>query len=291
MSAMKCRICGKDAKVHAFGMWLCEDCFLRLFSRRVDKILKKYLPKGEVWIALSGGKDSMALLQYMVEREYDVVGYHINLGIGDYSTQIEEIVRRYAKELNIELVVTELRKEYGFSIGDIRRKPCSACGTVKRYLMNRVPREHGAKIVATGHNMDDFIEFFMKNILGKNYSWNRKLVPYLPSEHPKLLPKLRPFYLVGDREIEIYAKIKRVLYSEEKCPLAKFSGWKDIFYEIEKRKKDFRYQLIRSVWEMAPFFPEEKVELRECRVCGEPTSREVCAFCTLRDRYSHEKFE
>jgi len=243
------------------------------------------MPRKGAWIALSGGKDSMALLHYLWEKEYEITGYHINLGIGEYSTFIEELIREYTKKLGIELIVTNLPEEYGLSIGAIKRKPCSACGTVKRYLMNRVPRKNGAKIVVTGHNMDDFLEFFTKNIMGKNYSWNRKLIPYLPSEHPKLLPKIRPFYLVGDKEIEIYAKIKNVSYSKENCPLAKLSGWKDIFYEIERRKKDFRYQMIRSIWEMSSFFPEEKVELKECKVCGEPTSREICSFCTLRERY------
>ncbi len=269
-------------------MNLCNDCFLRLFSRRVDKIVKRYMPKQGIWVALSGGKDSMALLHYLWEREYEVTAYHINLGIGDYSNRMEKMIRDYTTNLGIELVITNLRKEYGFSIGDIRKKPCSACGTVKRYLMNKVPRENGAQILATGHNMDDFLEFFTKNMLGKNYSWNRKLVPYLPAEHPKLLPKIRPFYLVGDREIEIYARIKNIVYSEEKCPLAKFSGWKEIFYEIEKKKKDFRYQMIRSVWDMSSFFPEERVKLRECKICGEPTSRDICAFCTLREKYTKD---
>ncbi len=270
-------------------MFLCREHFLKIFSRRVDKILKKYRVSREIWVALSGGKDSMALLHYLWSKGYKVTGYHINLGIDGYSKHVENMVRRYAGELEVPLVVTDLRQEHGFGISDIKRKPCAFCGTVKRYLMNKVPREQGAEIVATGHNMDDFIEFFLKNLLGKNYTWNRKLIPYLEAEHPKLLPKVRPFYLVGEREIEFYAKINNVLYLEEKCPLAKFSGWKDIIAEIEKRKKNFRYEMINSIWEIAEFFPEENRELKECKICGEPTSRDVCAFCTLRARLMGEK--
>ncbi len=285
--ARRCKICGKEATVRAFGMNLCDEDFTRLFERRIEKVMKKYRPEGKMALALSGGKDSMVLLHYFAKENYDFFGYFINLGIGEHSDKMEKLVREAAKKYGVELVVTNLREEYGFGIGDIKGKHCSACGTVKRYLMNKIPRENGASIVATGHNMDDFLDFFFKNTLAKNYQWNRNMVPYLPSEHPKLLPKIRPLYLLGDREIEMYAKINDVPYSPEKCPLAKFSGWKEIFYDIEEKKKNFRYQMILSIWEMADFFPEEKREIGECKRCGEPTSGEVCAFCKLRERYGN----
>ncbi|ADD08577.1 PP-loop domain protein [Aciduliprofundum boonei T469] len=284
---MRCKICGKEAVTYAFGMNLCKEDFNRLFERRIEKVLKKYKPEGKIAIALSGGKDSMVLLHYFAERDYDIFGYFINLGIGEHSDKMEKLVRNACKEYGVELIVTNLREEYGFGIENVRRKPCSACGTVKRYLMNKVPRENGASVVTTGHNMDDFLDFFFKNTLAKNYQWNRNMVPYLPSEHPKMLPKIRPLYLLGDKEIGMYAKLNNVPYSSDKCPLAKFSGWKEIFYEIEAEKKNFRYQMILSIWEMADFFPEERRELRECKKCGEPTSGEICAFCKLRDRYGN----
>ncbi len=285
---MRCKICGGDAEVYAFGMPLCREDFNRLFERRIEKVMKRYNTGGKIALALSGGKDSMVLLHYFAKKDYDFFGYFINLGIGEYSQRMEKIVRDAAKMYGVDLIITNLQEEYGFGISDIRRKPCSACGTVKRYLMNRVPRENGASVVATGHNMDDFLDFFFKNTLSKNYMWNRNMVPYLPAEHPKLLPKIRPLYLLGDREIEIYARMNDVPYSPEKCPLAKFSGWKDIFYDIETRKKNFRYQMILSVWRMAEFFPKEERELQECSVCGEPSSGEVCAFCKLRARYGKD---
>ena len=268
-------------------MNLCKEDFNRLFERRIEKVLKKYKPEGKIAIALSGGKDSMVLLHYFAERDYDIFGYFINLGIGEHSDKMEKLVRNACKEYGVELIVTNLREEYGFGIENVRRKPCSVCGTVKRYLMNKVPRENGASVVATGHNMDDFLDFFLKNTLAKNYQWNRNMVPYLPSTHPKMLPKIRPLYLLGDKEIEMYAKLNNVPYSSDKCPLAKFSGWKEIFYEIEGKKRNFRYQMILSIWDMADFFPEERKELRECKKCGEPTSGEICAFCKLRDRYGN----
>ncbi len=282
---MKCKICGKEATIHAFGMPLCKDDFVRLFERRVERILKKYKMKDKkIAIALSGGKDSMVVLHYLVTHDYNVFGYFIDLGIPPVSEISKNIVMKSCKEYSIPLVITDLRKEYGFTVADFRGKSCSICSTIKRYLINKVPREEGAEVVATGHNMDDFMEFFFKNMLGKNYVWNRNMVPYLPSEHPKLLPRIRPLYLVGDMETKLYADIIGIRYSPEKCPFAKFSGWKDIFYDIERKKRNFRHEMIRSIWEMAEFFPEYDVELKECKICGEPTSREICSFCTLKNK-------
>ena len=38
-----------------------------------------------------------------------------------------------------------------------RGKPCSVCGLIKRYIMNRVAHDHGYDVIATGHNLDDDI--------------------------------------------------------------------------------------------------------------------------------------
>ncbi len=288
---MRCDACRRArASVRGFGMNLCEECFIRIYRRRVFHVIKAHnlVERGDrIAVALSGGKDSIVALKMLKEYGADVFAYHINLGIPGYSEEMESISREFAAQLRVEIHVTSLQEEFGFRVVDIKgRKACSACGTVKRYLMNRIPRELGATKVATGHNMDDILEFFLKNLLSGNYAWNRKLVPHNPSEHPLVLPRIRPLFEVGERETLSYALLTDLPVRAGRCPLAKFSGWKEIIYEIDRKKKNFRVQLIRSVRELAAHMPGEDIVWMECAVCGEPTSREVCAFCSLRARAS-----
>jgi len=54
-----------------------------------------------------------------------------------------------------------------------------------------------------------------------------------------------------------------------------------LIYEIEEWQKDFRFQLAKSIEKMSNFFESKETPIRECSICGEPTSQEVCAFCKL----------
>ena len=267
-------------------MHLCKECFVRIFERRVEKCIKKYRMRGKnekIWVALSGGKDSLVAL-YVLKKfsDSELYAYHINLGIEGYSERMEEVSREFAKKMNVPLKITDLEDEYGIAVAKFaRKKTCAVCGTIKRYLMNKIPREEGATMLATGHNADDIMDFFVKNFLARNYHWNRKLVPRIEGEHPKLLTKIRPLYFVGDREVATYALINEIPVEREECPYAKFSGWKEIFYEIEKKKKYFRTEMINSIAIAAEFFPEEERELRECKICGEPSNNEICGFCRI----------
>ena len=75
---------------------------------------------------------------------------------------------------------------------------------------------------------------------------------------------------------------------ENICPYAaikskidkKREKWYQTINEIEKWQKNFKISMIRAIVKMSNFF-EFKEELRECSRCGEPTNKEICAFCRL----------
>ncbi|HID25260.1 MAG TPA: hypothetical protein EYP23_02190 [Thermoplasmata archaeon] len=57
--------------------------------------------------------------------------------------------------------------------------------------------------------------------------------------------------------------------------------WYETIYGIEKWHKKFRNQMIRAIEKMSEYFEAEMEEIRSCKVCGEPTSQDVCGFCKL----------
>lgn len=256
------------------------------------------IEKGDrIFIALSGGKDSVSAayaLKRIVEEKSlkaELKGFHINFGLPT-SKKVEDVVKEQANLLGIELLIIRL-KELGISMENLaersRRPICSVCGLIKRYLMNKIPREMGATKIATGHNLDDFLVLFFKNVVGGNLGWISKFKPLLPSTHPKLLCKIRPLFEITEKENEKLCKILSLPHLEEdvcphialKCKIdRKREKWYQTINEIERWQKNFKISMIRAIVRMSDLFEIEE-KLRECSKCGEPTNKEVCAFCNL----------
>ena len=45
------------------------------------------------------------------------------------------------------------------------RPACAACGTAKRHYLDRIADEHGFRVLATGHNLDDEAARLFGNVL------------------------------------------------------------------------------------------------------------------------------
>ena len=274
-----------------------RDRYLKTVFNTIDRY--RLVEDGDhIFIGLSGGKDSgsalYALARYVEERGVDceLHPFHINFAL-PFSGEVEEVVRRQAELLGLPLEVFHLA-DYGIDMARVARLPrpiCSSCGVIKRYLMNRLPRELGATKLATGHHADDFIVFFFKNLLGGNLAWSSKFVPLLPTRG-KQLGRIRPLFFVGGRENRRFCEAVGLPYVEEDvCPHTLYGCgvdrskrlWLDVVEYIQRRQPTFRRRMMNSILRMAKLLSAQpdKRPLRECRLCGEPTSTELCAFCRL----------
>ena len=84
----------------------------------------------KVLVAVSGGKDSLAVWDLLLELGYQADGLYVGLGIGDYSDVSGEYARAFARARGLHLIEINLRGEYGYDIPTAaratRRVPCSA---------------------------------------------------------------------------------------------------------------------------------------------------------------------
>jgi tRNA(Ile)-lysidine synthase TilS/MesJ len=175
---------------------------IRVFRLKVMNIIQKYgLLKKEdrVVVAVSGGKDSLALLDVLKDLGFNVSAFHIYLGIEkeNFSLNSLEIVKSFCKERKIPLYVFDLR-ELGKTVGNYKgtRPKCSFCGLVKRYLTSKFARDFGFDALATGHHFDDEVSFIFSNLINFNLNY---LVRQGPLVGGKGLPKkIKPFYEVKD---------------------------------------------------------------------------------------------
>lgn len=294
MEAMKCRMCGKDAKIKlkAYRIQLCESCYKNFYERRVKSDIKNYkiLRKGEnICIALSGGKDSVALLYALNVLKNDIgismEALFIDLGIGNYSLHAEKVCREVCNKLDVKLNVVRL-SDYGFSIEDVDiKKVCSVCGNAKRYLMNRFARENGFDALATGHNADDILTNFFKNWMAGNVAWTEKQTPRTEG-FDKMVTRIRPLFLRTSFENELYVKFIKVPYLSEKCPHAVVDKWRKIIDDIENRIPGFKQGFVRNMFRAKD---EKDRKIMHCSICGEVSNSEICQFCRNIMRHGRNK--
>jgi tRNA(Ile)-lysidine synthase TilS/MesJ len=67
---------------------------------------------------VSGGKDSLAVWDLLLELGYQADGLYIGLGIGDYSDVSASTPARSPPSAGLHLIEIDLRGEYGYDIPD-----------------------------------------------------------------------------------------------------------------------------------------------------------------------------
>src|SRR6476620_4835428 len=105
---MKCKRCRGKAEVQLrhHNAAFCRACFIGFFQRQVQRAIEKthmFSPQEPVLVAVSGGKDSLALWDVLIDLGYQTVGVHLDLGIGEYSrvstAKTEAFVHRRGQRL------------------------------------------------------------------------------------------------------------------------------------------------------------------------------------------------
>ena len=298
---MRCRKCPDRAQVEMrrHNTAFCAPHYLEFFETHVKRNIKSqkmFGPDEKILVAVSGGKDSLALWDILIRLEYDVAGLYIDLGIGQYSERSKEKCQAFAKTVGGELHIKDVREEFGAGeVGitemskALRRAPCSGCGLTKRYVMNDMARSLGYSVLATGHNLDDEVATLLGNVLHWQTGYLARQSPVLESTHPKLARKVKPLYTFAERETLSYVLLRGIDYIEEECPNAKGAKsllYKDVLNKIEYESPGTKAAFMNGFLERARplMLSEDTAVVRECDRCGEPTTGEVCSFCRTWDR-------
>ncbi len=313
MRRQYCTYCNSEAitRVPERGVKLCRDHFVQFFETEIENVVERYqMLQGvrRLLIAVSGGKDSVALLHVLRKiserRGIDLVGATIDLGIEGYSEHCVEISRRHYERLGVPYLIVKL-EDYGFTIDKAKkyeksvRPVCSVCGLVKRYLLNKVALELNCDAIATGHNLVDVAQYMVANFLSGSLDALLKLRPVTRGED-LLVTRVRPFFFMHERYIELYVNILGLEYVSERCPYSMrgakgrdmpFQEYlRTVLLELDLRYPGTLYRSVHSfVRNVLPVLERLSVRREErvgrCAICGMPTQEEgrVCAFCKIRD--------
>jgi uncharacterized protein (TIGR00269 family) len=295
---VKCRKCGRAAtlELRRHNAAFCAEDFLEFFRNQVREAIRRhrmFTRDERVLVAVSGGKDSLALWDVLIDDGYDTTGLYLDLGIFDYSVESRSRCEAFASRRGVPLVVRRVADEAGAPVPVIkqvtRRPPCSGCGLSKRYLMNRTALEQGLPVVATGHNLDDEAATLFGSVMHWQTEALPRQSPALASTHPKLVRRVKPLYRLSERETAAYAFLRRIDYIVDECPFAAGAtsiAHKEILNRMEDASPGAKHNFLFGFLEKArPAFERaERAELQECARCGQVTTSTVCAFCKLADQ-------
>jgi uncharacterized protein (TIGR00269 family) len=299
---VKCRRCKEPAVIdlRRHNAAFCKDCFVHHCHEQVRRGIHDFRmlePGQRVLVAVSGGKDSLALWQILGALGYEADGLYLGLGIGDYSDESGEFAREFSRTRSLHLHEIDLPSDAGFDVPDgaraARRAPCSACGLSKRHLFNQAALQLDYPAVATGHNLDDEAAVLFGNTLRWDDEYLARQYPVLP-EAPGFVRKVKPLIRLGEREMAAYCVIAGIDYILEECPMAvgnRHLHYKELLNTLEEHspgsKASFLFNFLdRAHARFADSIVEDRAALNACAVCGAPTPGEVCAFCRLQERAS-----
>lgn len=301
---MRCRKCPNRAVlgIPRHHTAFCKTCLTEFVCAQTERAVteeKMFTKTDRVLVAVSGGKDSLSLLDILRKLGYQADAFYVDLGIGEYSRRSKTKVEQYAVARGIALHVHELKADEGAGINDLadllHRPTCSACGTIKRYHFNRTAVEHGYDVLATGHNLDDEAARLLGNVLHWQTEYLEKQGPSLPASVEGFAKKVKPLYRLAEREIAAYAIVNKIDYIVEECPNAKGAKmllYKEILNRLEDEspgtKQAFYWGFLarqETEAQAGPSMTEnDRAVLHPCATCGQPTTADICTYCKMMAR-------
>ncbi len=297
MMDKRCVKCNRPAFYYRpySGEYLCESCFIRSIKRKVRKTISKYnmFRYGDrIGVAVSGGKDSLALLKILTEisrgKASEIVSITVDEGIKGYREEALKYARKVSEELGVRHVVYSFKELFGYTTDEVARKasisPCAACGIFRRRALDIAAMEEGVDVMATAHNLDDTIQTFFINVFNvdlKRISW---IWPISEPSNAFKLRRVHPMSEIYEKEIALYAMLQGLPFQTVNCPYMEEGIRSEVrlfLNSLEERHPGIKYNIYHAALRIAKGL-SVAARPRRCKSCGFPSLGEFCQVCQLK---------
>ena len=206
-----------------------------------------------VLVAVSGGKDSLVLLQILKERirripiSYNITAVHVDPGFGSESAR--KMAAFFSTHgFDYRVIESDIGpRAHG---PENRENPCFLCSRMRRKLLFELADTIGCNRIAMGHHKDDIIETLFLNIF-----YGASISTMLPVQElfGGKLTVIRPLYLVEEDLIRRYAEETGWPRIELGCPSAGASKREEIklmlrgLYRKNKKIKGNIFHALQNV--------------------------------------------
>ena len=282
------------------GVTLCKSCFKASVERKVRRTIshwKMFTPHDHIAVAVSGGKDSLALLMILKKLtarfpRTRLTAVTVDEGIAGYREEAVEIASDYCRQLGVDHEIVSFKDIYGYGLDDFLRQKqermtaCSYCGVFRRKAINLGAKKISATKIATAHNLDDVLQTYLLNLLQGDVERFVRFSPLLQDPRGQFLTRVKPLCEIPEREVVLYGYTEGLRFQTASCPYmaeALRNELRTIFNRLEVAHPGVlfsAYQAMLKLRNLAePGVPRSN--LQSCRNCGEPTPRQICEACRM----------
>ena len=226
---------------------------LRLRARMTKRFHKACSDYGliadgdHILVGLSGGKDSLALVELLGKRaqihvpHFRVTAVHVRVKERDYHSDVHYLEDFCARaRVPLEIRDTEIGKVEG----EREKDPCFLCSWYRRKVLFDVAKDLGCNKIALGHHKDDVIETLLMNLI---FQGSFSTIPPLLQMDKMPIQMIRPLCLLEEKDLARYAELSRYEKQIKLCPLEKVSNratMKELVKQLEKLNPNVR----DSIW-------------------------------------------
>lgn len=218
-------------------------------SKKIGKAVWDYRmlkDDDRIMVAVSGGKDSLALLSLMRDRQrfvpvrHEIIACHVDMGFEWVRT---DILRDYFESQNIRYMIADPSEQWKHD----QPPDCFWCSWNRRKTLFRLAEEIGCNKLALGHHMDDIAETLLLNLLFRGEIGTMR--PYQELFHGRLT-LIRPLAYVEEKYLTKLANQLDLPVITSRCPRAKTSKRrlvKEIIAEVHKHNRNVKKNVFRSL--------------------------------------------
>lgn len=204
-----------------------------------------------ILIGLSGGKDSLALVELLGKRaqvyvpRFRVTALHVRVRERAYSSDTHAL-ENFCKAYGVPLLVkdTEIGEMPQEGNSGKPKDPCFLCSWYRRKVLFDTAQELGCNKIALGHHKDDIVETLLLNLI---YQGAFATMPPLLQMEKMPLQVIRPLCLLEEKDLHRYAELCDYPRQTKLCPFEKASSRaevKEMLATLERLNPNVR----DSIW-------------------------------------------
>jgi tRNA 2-thiocytidine biosynthesis protein TtcA len=191
----------------------------------LEKAIQEYSmiePGDRVLVGVSGGPDSLCLLQLLLERHkyiadnHILIAAHIDLGFKEEGAKNREFLKAHFQSLNVDFRIVETGISLDFLDPGATKNPCFICSHQRRREIYRLANKEKCNKIAYGHHKDNVVETLLINIL-----FGRKIEAMHPVQEvfKGKMHIIRPLLYAEETLLKRFAKEFSLPSLKRLCPM------------------------------------------------------------------------